>query len=245
MEKFGYQFSFGPWNIHEGEDPFGPSVRSSVPFDEKLKTLKDLGFDAMQFHDDDAVPEMDDLSPAEIRGQAQAMKAKLDDHGLVAEFVAPRLWEHPMTIDGAYTANDPKCRQYAIDRSKKAADIAQEMGCDLMVLWLAREGTYLRESKDAVRATHQLLEAIDAILAHNKSLCIAIEPNPNEPMDLAYIPTIGHAIGLSYLTDDPTRVGALVESAHAILAGLDPSDEMAFHVFVINYFVKIFGVAGH
>jgi xylose isomerase len=47
-------------------------------------------------------------------------------------------------------------------------------------------------------------------------------------MDLAYIPTIGHAIGLSYLTDDPNRVGALVESAHAILAGLDPSDEMAY-----------------
>ena len=29
-------------------------------------------------------------------------------------------------------------------------------------------------------------------------------------------------------TSDPTRVGGLIESAHAILAGLDPSDEMAF-----------------
>ena len=228
MEKFGYQFSFGPWNIHEGADPFGPSVRSSVPFDEKLKNLKNLGFDAMQFHDDDAVPELDDLSPAEIRSQAQAMKAKLDDQGLIAEFVAPRLWEHPMTIDGAYTANDPKYRQYAIDRSKKAADIAQEMGCDLMVLWLAREGTYLRESKDAVRATHQLLEAIDAILAHDKNLRIAIEPKPNEPMDLAYIPTIGHALALGFQASEPDRVGCLVETAHTILAGLDPSDEMAF-----------------
>jgi xylose isomerase len=228
MEKFGYQFSFGPWNIHEGADPFGPSVRSSVPFDEKLKSLKNLGFDAMQFHDDDAVPELDALSPAEIRSQAQAVKANLDDHGLVAEFVAPRLWEHPMTIDGAYTANDPKARQYAIDRSKKAADIAQEMGCDLMVLWLAREGTYLRESKDAVRATHQLLEAIDAILSHDKNLRIAIEPKPNEPMDLAYIPTIGHALALGFQASEPGRVGCLVETAHTILAGLDPSDEMAF-----------------
>ncbi len=228
MEKYGYQFSFGPWNIHEGADPFGPPVRPSVPFDEKLKILKDLGFDAMQFHDDDAVPEMDDLSPAEIRAQAQAMKAKLDDHGLVAEFVAPRLWEHPMTIDGSYTAHDPKCRQYAIDRSKKAADIAQELGCDLMVLWLAREGTYLREAKDASRATHQLLEAIDAILEYDNNLRIVVEPKPNEPMDLAYIPTIGHALALGFQASDPARVGCLVESAHAVLAGLDPSDEMAF-----------------
>ena len=25
-----YRFSFGPWNIHEGADPFGPPVRPSV-----------------------------------------------------------------------------------------------------------------------------------------------------------------------------------------------------------------------
>ncbi len=228
MEKFGYRFSFGPWNIHEGADPFGPTVRPSVPFDEKLKTLKDLGFDAMQFHDDDAVPGLDDLSPAEIRAKAQAMKTKLDDHGLVAEFVAPRLWEHPLTIDGAYTANDPQCRQYAIERSKKAADIAQALGCDLMVLWLAREGTYLREAKDASKATHQLLEAIDAILNYDNNLRIVVEPKPNEPMDLAYIPTIGHALALGFQASEPERVGCLVESAHAVLAGLDPSDEMAF-----------------
>jgi xylose isomerase len=30
------------------------------------------------------------------------------------------------------------------------------------------------------------------------------------------------------LTDDPDRVGVNIESAHAILAGLDPSDEMGF-----------------
>ena len=228
MEKYGYRFSFGPWNIHEGADPFGPTVRPSVPFAEKMKILKDLGFDAMQFHDDDAVPNLDDLTPSQIAQQARAMRQMLEDHGLVAEFVAPRLWEHPMTIDGGYTANDPKARAYAVERSKKAADIGRELGTDLMVLWLAREGTYLREAKDAVRATHYLLEAVNALLAHDPALRIAIEPKPNEPMDLAYIPTIGHALALGMQASDPARVGALVESAHAILAGLDPADEMSF-----------------
>ena len=228
MEKYGYRFSFGPWNIHEGADPFGPAVRPSVPFAEKMRILKDLGFDAMQFHDDDAVPNLDDLTPSQIAQQARAMRQMLEDHGLVAEFVAPRLWEHPMTIDGGYTANDPKARAYAVERSKKAADIGRELGTDLMVLWLAREGTYLREAKDAVRATHYLLEAVNALLAHDPALRIAIEPKPNEPMDLAYIPTIGHALALGMQVNDPARVGALVELAHAILAGLDPADEMSF-----------------
>ena len=36
-QKTKYRFSFGPWNIHEGADPFGPAVRDSFSFDEKLK----------------------------------------------------------------------------------------------------------------------------------------------------------------------------------------------------------------
>lgn len=228
MEKFGYRFSFGPWNIHEGADPFGPPVRPSRSFADKLTLYKRLGFDAVQFHDDDAVPELDALSPAQIRAQAREMRQQLDDHDLVAEFVAPRLWEHPMTIDGAFTSNDAKARQYALDRAKRCADIGRELGTNLMVLWLAREGTYLREAKDAVRATHQLLEAVNALLAYDADLRIAIEPKPNEPMDLAYIPTMGHGLALGMKSDDPARVGVLMESAHAILAGLDPADELAF-----------------
>jgi len=228
MEKYGYRFSFGPWNIHEGADPFGPTVRPSRTFDDKLAEYKKLGFDAVQFHDDDAVPGLDDLSPAQIREQAQAMRRKLEDHGLIAEFVAPRLWEHPNTIDGAFTSNDPKCRSYAIERSKKAVDIGRELGTNLMVLWLAREGTYMREAKDAVRATHQLLEAINTLLDYDPELRIAIEPKPNEPMDLAYIPTMGHGLAIGFQSKDPKRVGVLMESAHSILAGLDPADEIAF-----------------
>lgn len=238
MEKYGYRFSFGPWNISEGSDPFGPPVRPPLSFDEKLKIFNLLDFDAVQFHDNDAVPDMATLSAAQIRKQAQEMRKKLEDHGLVAEFVAPRLWEHPDTIDGGYTSNDPHQRAYAIERTKKSADIAAELGCDLMVLWLAREGTYLRESKNAARATQQILGAVNAVLDYDKNLRVAIEPKPNEPTDLAYIPTIGHALALGINSNAPQRVGCLVESAHAILAGLDPSDEMSFALS----FNKLFGV---
>jgi len=228
METYGYRFSFGPWNIHEGADPFGPPVRPTVAFDKKLAAYKRLGFDSVQFHDDDAVPNLDDKSAQQIASEARALKARLDDAGLVAEFVAPRLWEHPLTVDGAYTANDPQARAYARERSRKMLDIAGALETDLVVLWYAREGTYMREAKDAVTATERLVEALDDMLAYAPGMRFAVEPKPNEPMDLAYIPTIGHAVALGYKTRDHRRVGVLVESAHAILAGLDPADEMAF-----------------
>ncbi|NLW86619.1 MAG: TIM barrel protein [Planctomycetes bacterium] len=223
-----YVFSFGPWNIHEGADPFGPTVRDSIEFDRKLEQYKKLGFDGVQFHDDDAVPKMNDMSKEQIIAEASAVKKKLDQHGLKAEFVAPRLWEDPRTIDGGYTSNDPNCRKYAVERSLRCIDIAKALGTDLIVFWLAREGTYIRESKDSVVAVRRIADAINAMFDYDGKIRIAIEAKPNEPMDHTFIPTIGHAIGLGMLTKDASRVGCVIESAHAILAGLDPSDEMGY-----------------
>src|SRR5665213_3119998 len=223
-----YKFCFGPWNISEGSDPYGPTTRPAQTFDWKLDALKKLGFDAMMFHDDDAVPDIDGKSDAQILKEAKELKKKLADSGVKAEMVAPRLWFSPNTIDGAYTSNDPKCRQYAIDRSLRCIDIANVLGTDLLVLWLAREGTYLRESKSGRRSVDLLVHAMDKMLAHDKKARLAIEPKPNEPMDHAYLPTVGHALAVAQLTRDPKRVGCVIESAHAILAGLDPADETDF-----------------
>ena len=223
-----YRFSFGPWNIHEGADPFGPTVRESVEFGKKLKLYKKLGFDGVQFHDDDAVPDMDSLSPDQIVKKAKEVKSMLDGEGLVAEFVAPRLWEDARTIDGAYTSNDPSCRQYAKDRSRRMLDIVDALETKLVVVWYAREGTYIREAKDSKVAVDQIAEALNDMLHYNTEVKIAIEPKPNEPMDQTYIPTTGHAVAIGYLTDYPERVGVNIETAHVILAGLDPSDEMGF-----------------
>jgi xylose isomerase len=225
-----FRFTFGPWNIHEGADPFGPEVRPSLSFAEKLEQYKQLGYDGVQFHDDDAVPDMEDLSADEMISAAAEMKNLLDDAGLVPEFVAPRLWEDPRGADGGYTSNDPAVRQWARERSLRAIDIANALGTQLIVLWLAREGTYLREAKDSRRSVELLVEALNEMLEYDDGIKIAIEPKPNEPMDHAYLPTMGHAIGLSYLTVDPGRVGTVMESAHSILAGLDPSDEMGFAI---------------
>ena len=97
------------------------------------------------------------------------------------------------------------------------------------MLWLAREGTYIRESQERPHsASSTWSQAINEMLAYDKKIRIAIEPKPNEPMDHAYIPTIGHALALASLTARSEAGGRPDRDAHAILAGLDPSDEMAF-----------------
>ncbi len=223
-----YKFSFGPWNISEGADPFGPEVRAPYPHEGKYALYKPLGFDGVQFHDDDVVPDLAKLSPAQILQKAAEVGKMLKNQGLVPEFVAPRLWFDERTVDGGYTSNSAADRAYAWERTLQCVDIAKAVGAKAIVLWLAREGSYIREAKNAKLAYDRLLELVNKVLAYDKQIEIWIEPKPNEPTDLAYVPTTGHAVALAYASTDHARVKTVIESAHAILANLDPSDEMAF-----------------
>ena len=224
----GFKFSVGPWNVHDGADSYGPAVRANISLADKIKKFKELGFSAVQFHDDDAVPNINELTQEQIIAEAKKVKALLDENGLEAEFVAPRLWMDPQTIDGGYTANCPKDREFALWRSLRSIDIANALGCDKLVLWFAREGTVCAESKSAVDGIRYTIDAINAMLDYDKNIKILVEPKPNEPVDRSFCGTIGHVMGLSAATKDPSRVGGLLESAHAILAGLDPANEIGF-----------------
>ena len=233
-----FKFSVGPWNVSSGADVYGPATRSEIPMEEKIRKFKELGFDAVQFHDDDAVPNINELTEEEIKAEARKVRALLDEVGLKAEFVAPRLWMDPHCVDGGFTSNSEEDRKFALWRAFRSIDIARELGADLIVLWLAREGTLCAESKSAVVGTKRIVEAIDAMLDYDKSIRIAIEPKPNEPIDRSFCGTLGHVMGVSAATKDPSRVGGLLESAHAVLAGLDPANEMGFALA----FNKLFSV---
>lgn len=224
-----FSFSAGVWNLNRGEDPFGPVVRSEIPFAAKLTTLKSLGFDYVQFHDDDAVPL--GVSPVSVAAEAARVRALCEDAGLKVEFVAPRLWEDPLFVDGAITANDKDIRKAALDRGKRAVDIAKVLGTDRIVIWPAREGTYIREAKNPVAAFDQFVEFVNGLLAYDSSIRILGEMKPNEPMDLMYLPSTAHFLAMASRTAEPARVGTLIEAAHSILLGLDPSEEMAFAIW--------------
>ena len=233
-----FKFSAGPWNIHEGADAFGPDVRGTIDFEEKIKMISQIGFSAIQFHDDDAVPDINELDETGVREKTRKVKKLLDKYNLKAEFVAPRLWMDPHTIDGAYTSNNKKDRQFAMSRSYQSIDIANELGCNKIVLWLAREGTLCYESKNSVENVKRIKDSVNKMLEYDNKIKILIEPKPNEPVDRSFCPTLGHVLALAAGTIDPSRVGGLLEVAHAVLAGLDPANEIAFALS----FGKLWGV---
>lgn len=223
-----FQFSVGPWNVHAGADSYGPATRQEISLEEKIKKFAQMGFAAVQFHDDDVVPDINNCTEEEIKMEAGKVKAMLDANGLAAEFVAPRLWMDSHTTDGGFMSTSKEDREYALWRAYRSIDIARVLGCNKIVLWLAREGTLCAESKSPVWATKMLVDAINHMLDYDSTIQILIEPKPNEPIDRSICPTMGHVMAVSAATKDPFRVGGLLESAHAVLAGLDPANEIGF-----------------
>ena len=223
-----FKFSVGPWNVHTGADSYGPETRRPIDLETKFAKFAELGFSAVQFHDDDAVPDMNNMSEEEIKEYARGVKKLLDKYGLAAEFVAPRLWMDPRTKDGGFMSTRQEDREFALWRAFRSIDIAKELETDLIVLWLAREGTLCAESKSPVWATKQLVEAINKMLEYDPNIRVCIEPKPNEPIDRSICGTMGHVMAVSAATIDPKRVGGNLESAHAVLAGLDPANEIGF-----------------
>ena len=78
------------------------------------------------------------------------------------------------------------------------------------------------------QVTNKLIDAINKMLEYDKNIKIMIETKPNEPIDRSVCPTLGHCMAVSAATKDPSRVGGLLESAHAMLAALDPASEIGF-----------------
>lgn len=223
-----FQFSVGPWNVHSGADAYGPSTRSEIDRDEKIRRFAEMGFSAIQFHDDDAIPNINQYNEEQIKEKARELRAYLDSLNLKSEFVAPRLWMDPHTVDGGFTSNSKEDREYAMWRAYRSIDIANILGAPMIVLWLAREGTSCAESKSAVEATKLMIDALNKMLEYDPKIKVCIESKPNEPVDRSFFGTMGHVMALSAATIDPARVGGNVESAHATLSGLDPANEMGF-----------------
>ena len=70
-----FKFSVGPWNVHTGADSYGPETRKMIDLESKFAKFAELGFSAVQFHDDDAVPDMNNMTEEEIREYARGVKS--------------------------------------------------------------------------------------------------------------------------------------------------------------------------
>jgi len=127
--------------------------------------------------------------------------------------------------DGAFTANDPAVRAFALQKTMRAMDIGAELGAKIFVLWGGREGTETDACRRADLAVKRLREAVDYLCEYSMTrgygYRFAMEAKPNEPRGDIYMATTGNYLGFIPTLAHPDMVGVNPEVAHEQMAGLN------------------------
>ena len=219
-----HKFTFGLWTVGSiGSDPFGGPVRDAKSPPELVRLLGEVGAYGVNFHDTDLVPI--DATPAERDNIVREFRAALADTGLVVPMATTDLFRSPVFKDGAFTANDPKVRAYALQKTMNAIDLGVELGAKIYVFWGGREGTETDAAKDPITSIKRSREAMnflcEYVLDKKYDLKFALEAKPNEPRGDIYNSTTGHMLAFIETLDHPEMIGVNPEVAHEHMAGLN------------------------
>jgi xylose isomerase len=219
-----HKFTFGLWTVGNiGRDPFGEPVRPSQSPVELVHLLAEVGAYGVNFHDNDLVPI--DATTAERDRIVRDFKQALDDTGLIVPMATTNLFTDPAFKDGAFTANDPKVRAYALQKTLRAIDLGVELGAKVYVFWGGREGTETDASKDPLEAGKRFRHALnfvsEYVLDKGYDLKFALEAKPNEPRGDIYLATTGAMLGFIETLAHPEMIGVNPEVAHEQMAGLN------------------------
>jgi xylose isomerase len=219
-----HKFTFGLWTVgNPGGDAFGQAVRPKLSPPGIVHLLAEVGAYGVNLHDNDLLPI--DSTPAERQAILKEFKKALADTGLVVPMATTNLFSDPVFRDGAFTANDPRVRAYALQKTMQAIDLGVELGAKVHVFWGGREGIDTDASKDPVRAIQRFREAINFLCEYVRdqgyALRFALEAKPNEPRGDLYFPTTGAYLGFIETLEHPEMVGVNPEVAHEHMAGLN------------------------
>src|SRR5512138_120986 len=155
-----HKFTFGLWTVgNTGSDPFGRATRDTKTPVELVHLLAEVGAYGVNFHDNDLVPI--DATPAERDRIVKDFKAALAETGLCVPMATTNLFYDPAFKDGAFTANDPKVRAYALQKTMNAIDLGVELGAKIYVFWGGREGTETDATKNPLDSAKYFRDALN------------------------------------------------------------------------------------
>src|SRR5271170_8249708 len=218
------KFSFGLWTIgNRGRDAFGDAVRPHISPNDIVSVLAEVGAWGVNLHDNDLVPI--EATAAERDGIVRSFKKACQDNGIVVPMATVSLFFHPIFRDGAFTANDPEVRAYALQKTMRAMDLGAELGAKIFVLWGGREGTETDACRRADDAVKRLREAINYLCEYSidqkYGFRLALEAKPNEPRGDIYMATTASYLALIETLAHPEMVGVNPEVAHEHMSGLN------------------------
>lgn len=178
------------------------------------------------------------IYPAEFTyEEVDKFKDLLKTYKLQVAGILVDLFAEPKWINGSLTSKDEKIRKEAIERSIQTIEVAKELGCKIVTLWLGHDGYDYPFQVNYNEKWNMLVEGVREIASHDVNTGISIEYKLKEPRMHIFVSTVGKAL-LLVNEVGLKNVGVTFDMGHALYSYESPAESIC----LLHRYGKLFHV---
>lgn len=214
------RFATGLWVFGGMADPYAPDGYRDTPrFQEALSAATKIrGIKGIEICQTDVTPEM----------PLKEVKRLLKEFNIACSGVTANLACSRKFVLSAFGHQHPKTRNAAIDEGRKAVDIARQLGATEVTLRLYTDGFDYPFHVDYTTQWNTVISSIKTIAKYaSPDINVAIAYKPREPRTHLTVSTVGKALSMCQEIA-MKNVGVSMNFAHALMAGENPAESIAF-----------------
>ena len=159
------------------------------------------------------------------RDNVKEMKSLLKGYGIECSSIIPDTFTDKIYSRGSITSTDPKVRSKALDYLRDMSDIALEIDCKLLNLWLGQDGYDYMLTADYDQEREWLKEATLKLATEYPNLKFALEYKPKEPRNFSYHARMADTI-LAAKETGCSNVGVTIDTGHSFVGGENVSESV-------------------
>lgn len=214
------RFSTGLWAFSSAADKYctegyrdTPKVQEAIAAAAKVKGIK-----GVEIQQTDITPEM----------PVKEMKRLLKEFGLTCSGVSANMAQMRKFSLAAFGQQHQKTRNAAIDEGRKAADIARQLGATEITIRLYSDGFDYPFHVDYTTHWNTVISSIKTIAKYaSPDINVAVAYKPREPRKHLTVATVGKALSMCQEIA-MKNVGVAMNFSHAMMAGENPAESIAF-----------------
>lgn len=159
---------------------------------------------------------------------AKDFKRMIKEYGLACSSVSASLAHDRRFALGAFGHQHQKTRNAAIDEGRKAVDIAKELRCSDVTIRLYSDGFDYPFHIDYTTHWNTVISSIKTIAKYaSPEVNVAISYKPRNPRKHLTVATVGKSLSLCQEIA-MKNVGVAMDFSHALMAGENPAESIAF-----------------
>lgn len=152
------------------------------------------------------------------KDNVREMKKRFSDYGITCASIIPDTFTDNDYGKGCVTSLDKKIRNKALDYLREMSDVALEMDCKIVNLWMAQDGYDYLLTADYNQEREWLKEATATLAEAYPNLRFALEYKPKEPRNFSYHARMADTI-LAAKETGCSNVGITIDTGHSFVGG--------------------------